>query len=659
MTVGSSGLSNFVGLVSNHASLGLEGSFGESAEVSSPPVDNSPSLPFSPTETTAVTDEFTTTPVSIRTLQIDSVITQMKEGLLSGTDIFTDRLDSLYIFMAADEQAARVDWRDPTRTATAVDSPTFNEDVGFITDGASPQEVNTNFNPGDGGSYNFTQNSAHFGYWNSNSNAIAPGSSSGWFTSVGSTWQPRDGNNRLGVRLNQVGGTLVNGQTDAFGLHLITRDGASSTQIYKNAIQLTPNTNGNASSTPIPDDSLRLGRVTDAAYTSSECSMLCFGGALTSVEQYDLYNAIRIYDITKDNDDALHITKNSLHAVRNVWGPDGEHFVISGSNLLYVSDDGGANYTLTHTFADSPGRCYGLFMTSNNVLFVSLQDYPTGAEGRVWRSTDKGESFTQIQTFDASFESGNIAFWPMVEDSNGDLFCGQYNVQDPKVFECHVWKSTDEGLNWTDISPSAWTSTHHVHGLEIDVSNAWLYATIGDASLGGDGGGGLWRSKLKDGSDWIQKMTDGNYQYIPVVSRGNYMYLGDDQNDGSVSRFIDDGTSAKVTPTVVLSDPGSNCYWIGKDDSNNLYAALPPTDGSSETGIRGSLWYTLNGLNWSLIHRTPPMPYSEWADISGGFDEAKWALHTGTTQTRAGKKMMLPYYDENSIEILYTTSTGA
>jgi len=229
-----------------------------------------------------------------------------------------------------------------------------------------------------------------------------------------------------------------------------------------------------------------------------------------------------------------------------------------------------------------------------------------------------------MTNFDVAFNSGNIAFWPMVEDADGNLYAGQYDVGDPKVSRQKVWKSTDDGATWSDISHGTWTAGDHIHGLTIDVSNGWLYAATGDEN----GTDGLWRSKLKDGSDWVIKTSD-SYQYIPIVAAGGFIYLADDQRDGQVTRLTDDGTTAVVTPTVVL-DTGfdHNCYYLAEDLQGRLWAYFPPMN-SVDTDIYGFVYISDDGVTWERLMTHPPMTYAEWF---AGDETSHWTFHTGTTQ---------------------------
>lgn len=585
-------------------------------------------------ETVAIVAEFTTPATTLRKKQIDGAIRQLKSGPVTGSDIFA-KLDMLQNYRAADSQAARVDWIDPTRVASLTNSPSFSADVGFTTNGTNSY-INTNFNPGDGGSYNFVRNSAHFGV-DSGTSAGTGGSHSGrWNGTNGTTLQHRTtANDDLGARVNQAGGTaVVDGGiiTDgAFDL-CINRSGASALEIYRQGAPLTIDSGGSEASTAVVNGTMLVGTINTSTFQAIQAHCVYAGSSLTADEHVDRINAILAYEGNVGGGFATRTANFPLHAVRNAFDSDGRHYVIVGNEDLYVAEPGSTSYSNTYTFPDTPGRIYGLFVSSAGTVFVGTMDEATGIKGRTYRSTDQGSTFSQITTFDASFRSGNANFWPMVEDSNGDLYFGQYTVDanpSSKPLACKVWKSTNDGVSWSDISDSSWTDLHHVHGLHIDPDTGWLYATTGDTDIND----GVWRSKLKDGSDWVQK-TAGGYQYIPIESDGTYIYVGDDESDGTISRFVDDGTASLASPSVVHTTGAlHNCYYIKRDPNGVLWACFPPTDATgAPLSTAGIILVSLDGANWYRIFRLPVMTYTDWNNTAVDGSTSRWSLHSGTTQ---------------------------
>jgi hypothetical protein len=105
-------------------------------------------------ETRSLVDAMTVKPTSTRMRRIDRVIRGLKQ---SGV---WDKLDVFYMLAAHDEQAGRLNWKNPgTLTATAVNALTFTTDRGFAGDG-STSYLNTGYNAGTG-SLGYALNDAH------------------------------------------------------------------------------------------------------------------------------------------------------------------------------------------------------------------------------------------------------------------------------------------------------------------------------------------------------------------------------------------------------------------------------------------------------------------------------------------------------------------
>ena len=101
-------------------------------------------------ESKAIANSFTTAPTSHRQTLIDTAVRNLK-----GAGIW-QTLDLLYLLAAADSQAARINWVNPSaNTLTEVNSPTFNADRGFTGDGAT-MGLNTTKTP-----VNAQQNNVH------------------------------------------------------------------------------------------------------------------------------------------------------------------------------------------------------------------------------------------------------------------------------------------------------------------------------------------------------------------------------------------------------------------------------------------------------------------------------------------------------------------
>jgi hypothetical protein len=270
----------------------------------------------------------------------------------------------------------------------------------------------------------------------------------------------------------------------------------------------------------------------------------------------------------------------------------------SAPDKLYKSTDGGKTFSVVYTL-DAGGRFQrkALFIDSQNRIFISAEGFTSENSTRLLRSTDGGQTFSQVLA---------APVWDMDEDASGNLYAGRY--WQATSDGAKVYKSTNGGANWTGISSSSWTSenTSHVHRVRIDPTTGWLYATIGDTN--GTGAlTGLWRSKLKDGTDWVRIYGDTpttlKSAFVGIVFANSYIYLGDDNelDNGRIYRFQDDGTSDLRTVSdsdlVLNITDGVNraAFYFQKDDTGRMWVTFYPYPSPAD----GQLWTSEDGTTWT------------------------------------------------------------
>ena len=158
----------------------------------------------------------------------------------------------------------------------------------------------------------------------------------------------------------------------------------------------------------------------------------------------------------------------------------------------------------------------------------------------VYKSTDMGESWSQL----TSFEAGENLYYVEIQPENTDiLYAGTYSV---------IMMSTDGGNNWSDISA----------GLPVDQANisriipAWdtdIYVTLsgyvdGEKVYHSEDNGTTWTNITKTG------LPNVPVNCMAVDKRSGDLYLGTD-----LGVYINNGTTSWVRysaslPNVVVSD---------------------------------------------------------------------------------------------------------
>lgn len=254
----------------------------------------------------------------------------------------------------------------------------------------------------------------------------------------------------------------------------------------------------------------------------------------------------------------------------NAWDSSGRLYAIKRDEdglfkLFWATDSNPANLKLKWAppvSLNEPHYIRCLFIDSRDHIFISSWNPNPGKPGWLWRSTDGGQTFTEVL---------NISVWGMTEDSDGYLYVGRYENW---LDACEVYKSSDGGTNWTNISASSWLGQRHVHNVLIDPSTGWLYAALGDWGVCAQG---VWRSKLKDGTDWVWKgpSISDKYAFVGMAVKDGYIYLGSDVNDGCIWRFKDDGThDVQVFEIIHNDDLDMYIYYLRTDNCGRLWAGI-------------------------------------------------------------------------------------
>lgn len=247
-------------------------------------------------EATALFARMTTPPSETRKGQINTLITSLKTA-----GVWT-KLDVLYVFAAADQQAALLNWKGDTNNATAVNSPSFVSDSGFKSDG-STSWVNTHYNPYVD-SINFSIASSHISVYVVTNVGIGDKFDMGvvhYSTDYSNTFiNSNDGSPRI------VGAICINGYYDgyaavssAIGLTSIDRT-AGTQKYYKNGTYITSSTTA-VRTTPDVEFAVGtlnynfLGTISQDGYSTRRIAQAAIGGALSATEEASYSAAIEVY----------------------------------------------------------------------------------------------------------------------------------------------------------------------------------------------------------------------------------------------------------------------------------------------------------------------------------------------------------------------------
>lgn len=240
----------------------------------------------------AVYDSMTTKPSASVAAAQDTMVKSLVDG-----GVWT-LLDVFYLFAQesnGDGEALK-NWVTPgTHDATMVSAPAFASLEGFKGNGSSSY-INSNYNPGDGGTYNLSLNSACFGIYFRTKIDGATYEQHGSRTSNSriEIYRENGSNGSSKARINADNGAAVTGTAIA-GMYTALRTSSSITSTYVNKDKNTVTVN----SVLIPDlDIAILAENNDNTivyYDGNQVAVSFLGAGLTEAKQNILYDAIQTY----------------------------------------------------------------------------------------------------------------------------------------------------------------------------------------------------------------------------------------------------------------------------------------------------------------------------------------------------------------------------
>ena len=179
--------------------------------------------------------------------------------------------------------------------------------------------------------------------------------------------------------------------------------------------------------------------------------------------------------------------------------------VVGNLNDVWRSTNQGLTWTQMVVNAGWEGRYYFscVPMPDGSIVILGGSGVSTMLANDVWRSTDKGSTWTQMT---AAAEWSEREFLSSVSLLDGSIvMMGGSDIYGTMMND--VWRSTDKGATWTRLTDNAWWSPRYAH-----TSVATPDGTI--VMMGGWDTNGLkndvWKSP-DGGSTWMQLTTNGGW----------------------------------------------------------------------------------------------------------------------------------------------------
>ncbi len=241
---------------------------------------------------------------------------------------------------------------------------------------------------------------------------------------------------------------------------------------------------------------------------------------------------------------------------------------LDNKKILQKSLDNGTTWVDVYTFLQ---EIQDIHITPNNTILVSISD--TGSEadartcyGKIFRSTD-GVNFTKVYDIPA----GQIVYWGFSSYGNYVLACSYGGRTSPNNAR-YIFRSEDDGINWTIAKDFGETFGGHVHRVAFDpYYPGHSYAFTGDLAQFCT----VWKSE-DYGVTWTLKLSnDQKYRFVGISFDENYVYFGGDgyhDVGGGVYHFGIykwDRSLETITLMTVVTGP---IYEMWKDQDGQIFA---------------------------------------------------------------------------------------
>jgi hypothetical protein len=290
---------------------------------------------------------------------------------------------------------------------------------------------------------------------------------------------------------------------------------------------------------------------------------------------YDYYNWL---NIVEPQEDILEPDLIPFAHAGSTKLSDGTYLVLKldWSNGLQVwkSVNLGETWTYVSTLPGAvPLGFEKMFCTDEDTILVA-NGYQ-GYQGYIWRSTDRGATWTTPYMFSSTDEGTPFNIY---EDPSGNIYVPVYS-SDPTIGHAKLLRSTNDGAFWQQIA--FWPEYRHCHGMFVNKYNGYIYVSLGDGPVA------LMRSK-DGGLTWTDLCSYILFTSVNGRGDSNLVYLGTDNwGETRIYRFADDGSS-NFSPQIM--------YDYGNDQSGNIYF-MQIANGKLVFGTSGSCSGLLSGYH--------------------------------------------------------------
>lgn len=276
---------------------------------------------------------------------------------------------------------------------------------------------------------------------------------------------------------------------------------------------------------------------------------------------------------------------------------------LSSQSVIYRSTDSGASWDLRQimtvpsaysagvkaAFVDSRGHIY-MGGTVQTCTYENYSNVPA-PRAELWKSTDDGLNWTKVCTSETS------AFWHMSEDSLGRVYVNEYSLVPSSGTEypaVNVWRSDAAGSNFTkwvtapkESAPGVKDGIRHIHSVYVSPADE-VYLCYGDTGWADPAG-----HVLKFNLAGVQQLDYGRFSNgstSSIAAQDGAILVGKDNNPSGIDL---------LNPLVAISCQQCN---LQKEFGNRFDAYVFDLIRTEDNVIFGNV--TLSSRYGSIIYST-------------------------------------------------------
>ena len=284
----------------------------------------------------------------------------------------------------------------------------------------------------------------------------------------------------------------------------------------------------------------------------------------------------------------------------------------------------------------------GVWVLADGSWLMSIGQQTAEKSGDIYRSTDDGANWTQVLTLDIGFTSP----WGGIDHDDNEVVAFEYGESEDANNPRRVYYSDDYGATWEKIYEPSANVGQHGHSIQFapdDTSTVYL--------AWGDNEFRKIEKITESGGTWSHDSDLVFWQPTGVTTWNGDIYWGADGNAYNsfygvgplISKQSDDIFSNvcnlplnqnSVQYPYLSGDAVGNCFAFAAHD-DVLYAAIR---GIRSLGLHHSIYATVDGDNWSCVHRTEnDTPDQIYHNIIGYADGYMWGTYVNGTDYRLYK----------------------